>query len=201
MNNKNTLYIIIAILVVLNVVTLSVVWGSRIFNPFSSMGWGWSGGLMGRGSMMHDSSDGHDHGTDDFNTWEEMQKHMEEEHRNGGMMHSDVSENNPVAETHDSMHDFGRINTEDGVVSTTFEIENHGRGTLKIGEISTSCGCTSAEVDKTELEFNETANLTVNFDPNFHEEPGGQFKRSVFVKTNDPKLPEMQFDVSVEILN
>ena len=202
MNNKNALYIIIAILVGLNIVTLTVLWSRMSFSPFSMMGGGfWSGGMMGSGSMMHDSSDGHDHDTGEFNTWEEMQEHMEEEHGKGGMMHRDVDDDSPAAETHKSTHDFGKISKENGVVSTTFEIENHGRGILIIGEISTSCGCTSAEVDKTELGFNETTDLTVYFDPNFHEEPEGQFERSVFVKTNDPKLSEMQFDVSVEIIN
>lgn len=74
MNNKNILYIIIAILVILNVATLSIFWSRQFFNPFSMMvGFG-SNGMMGH------SSDDHDHSTNDFNTWEEMLQHMEEGH-------------------------------------------------------------------------------------------------------------------------
>lgn len=112
-----------------------------------------------------------------------------------------VNYNKPLAETHSDVHDFGQITREAGIVSTTFEIENHGKETLILGEISTSCSCTSAKVEKTELGFDEESTLTVYFDPNVHEEPDGQFTRSVFVPTNDPDLPEMQFDIKVEIIN
>jgi hypothetical protein len=115
-------------------------------------------------------------------------------------MHKTVDYNKPLAETHNNTYDFGEVSRAGGVVSTTFEIENHGRETLIIGEISTSCGCTSAEVAKKELGFNEETDLTVYFDPNFHDEPEGRFTRSVFVKTNDPDLAEMQFDIHVEVV-
>lgn len=118
-----------------------------------------------------------------------------------GVHHSETNYNKPLAETHNNTHNFGSISRNDGVVSTTFEIENHGKEQLEIGDISTSCGCTSAEVDKTILGFNEKAQLTVYFDPNFHEEPQGELTRSVFVKTNDANLPEMQFDIYVKILD
>ena len=111
-----------------------------------------------------------------------------------------VDYNKPFVETHNSVFDFGQIKKSDGVVSTTFELENHGKETLIIGDISTSCGCTSAEIDKKELGSDEIATLTVYFDPNFHQEPEGQFTRSVFVPTNDPDTPELQFDIKVEIL-
>lgn len=191
MNNKNTLYIIITVLVILNIFTISVFWGRQFSNPFS---------MMGQGSMMHDSDD-HDHSTGEFGTWEEMREHMEEEHSEGGMMHKETTYAKPVAETHKKTYDFGKVKRSGGVVSTTFEIENHGREPLKIGEISTSCGCTSAKIEKVELGFNEETELTVYFDPNFHEEPLGKITRSVFVKTNDPDLPEMQFDIYVEIVD
>lgn len=114
--------------------------------------------------------------------------------------HSMANFNKPVAETHKKTHNFGQIKKADGIVSVEFEIENHGKELLEIGDISTSCGCTSAEIDKTTLGFNEYAKLTVHFDPDFHEEPEGKFSRSVFVQTNDPDLPEMQFDIQVEIV-
>lgn len=114
--------------------------------------------------------------------------------------HKDIQEDSPVAETHNSVYDFGQITKEDGVVSTKFEIENHGKETLKIEKISTSCGCTTAEINKETLGFNEKASLTVNFDPNFHEEPEGKFERIVYVETNDKENPELQFTITVEII-
>lgn len=115
------------------------------------------------------------------------------------MTQEKTSEELPIAETHNNEHDFGLISKKDGKVSTTFEIENHGKGVLKIGNISTSCGCTSATIDQKELGFNEETELTVVFDPNFHEEPKGMFKRSIYVETNDPEIPELVFNVYVDI--
>ncbi|MFQ5493317.1 MAG: DUF1573 domain-containing protein [Candidatus Dojkabacteria bacterium] len=105
----------------------------------------------------------------------------------------------PSAETHKSEFDFGVITEENGKVSTTFEIENHGKGLLEIGTISTSCACTSAEVNKTSLGFNEVAILTVVFDPNVHAEPKDRFSRKVYVETNDPEMSEMEFTIFVDI--
>ncbi len=204
MNNRNSLYMIITILIVINVVTISMFWGRQFFNPFSKISGNWFGGMMGQGSMMHSSDDldEHDHSTSEFSTWEGMLSHMEEEHGKGSMMHKETTYDKPVAETHKKTYDFGKIKRSEGVISTTFEIENHGKEPLIIGDISTSCGCTTAQVANNQLGFNEETELTtVNFDPNFHEEPLGKITRSVFVKTNDPDPPKMQFDVYVEIID
>ena len=164
--NKTGFYVIIAILVTLNIVTLMMFWGRGYFTPYSLMGDRWNYGGMGRGSMMHNSDD-HNHSTLEFNSWEEMQEHMEKEHRFSDMGHKKVDYNKPVVETHKSTYDFGQIKRSDGIVSTVFEIENHGRELLTLSDISTSCGCTTAELASNELSFNEETELTVYFDPNF----------------------------------
>lgn len=191
MNNKKTLYVIVSVLVGMNVAVLSYLFGASRFFGYRD------GDLMGGNLMCSANGYCEKHDSDGMGNWDEMEEHMDEMH---GGMHSGVNYNKPVAETHKKSYDFGQIYKAEGIVSTTFEIENHGKQTLEIGAISTSCGCTSAEVDTNTLGFNEEAELTVYFDPNFHEEPGGKFSRSVFVKTNDPDLPEMQFDIFVEIL-
>lgn len=205
MNNQKPLYIIIVLLVLLNFGFMFFMFGGFRFNRDSNFGMmGNFSDMHGDPSLMHgyENSD-HEHSTSQFNSWSQMMEHMEEEH--GQMMrnideHKKVSYDKPVAETHSDTYDFGRIKKSDGIVSTTFEVENHGREPLVIGEISTSCGCTSAEVEDTTLGFNDETTLTVYFDPNFHEEPQGRITRSVFVPTNDPDMPELQFDVYVEIL-
>ncbi|MEK7568158.1 MAG: DUF1573 domain-containing protein [Patescibacteria group bacterium] len=98
-------------------------------------------------------------------------------------------------------YDFGKISKKNGLVSAEFIIFNKGKGDLIIGDIVTSCGCTSAKIDKTVVAPNSSAVLTVSFDPNFHEEPQGRFSRSVFVPTNDPDNEEIEFKISVEIKN
>jgi hypothetical protein len=130
-----------------------------------------------------------------------MRQHMEEMHHGGNIPHKEIDYDKPVAETHKNTHDFGKVKRSEGIVDTTFEIENHGKESLIIGTITTSCGCTSAEIENSQLGLNEDTTLTVYFDPNFHEEPLGKIARSVFVETNDPDLPEMQFDIYVEIVD
>lgn len=96
-------------------------------------------------------------------------------------------------------YDFGKIRKANGAVKTDFIIQNNGTGKLAVGDIATSCGCTTAAIDKKQLAAGESAILTVVFDPNFHEEPKGRFSRSIFVPTNDPENGELEFIIFVEI--
>lgn len=98
-------------------------------------------------------------------------------------------------------HDFGVIQEADGAVTTTFAVHNRGSDTLVLGEISTSCSCTSAAADKTTVAPNESSTVTVTFDPNVHEEPEGRFSRTVYIPTNDTENAEIEFKIFVEIEN
>lgn len=96
-------------------------------------------------------------------------------------------------------HNFGTIPQFGGKVETTFIVKNKGTETLEIGEITTSCSCTSASISQTSIKAGGSAILTVIFDPNFHEEPIDVFKRTVFVPTNDPNRPEAEVSIQVDI--
>lgn len=96
-------------------------------------------------------------------------------------------------------HDFGVIPQYGGVVEATFEVRNDGVGTLKIGDITTSCSCTSATISSVNIEEGEKAVLTVKFDPDFHEEPIDVFKRTIFIPSNDTDTPEAEVTIQVDI--
>jgi len=96
-------------------------------------------------------------------------------------------------------HDFGMVYPANGVINTTFEVVNNGTGYLNISTISTSCGCTSATINKNNLKPGENAILTVFFDPNFHKEPLDKFSRTVFIETNDPNNPEIEVKIFIDI--
>lgn len=98
-------------------------------------------------------------------------------------------------------YDFGKIKKQNGNVYADFTVKNTGTDMLTIGDIVTSCGCTSAKIDTAAIAPEKTANVTVTFDPNFHEEPQGRFSRSVFVPTNDPANQEIELKIYVEIIN
>lgn len=96
-------------------------------------------------------------------------------------------------------HDFGVIPQYGGTVETAFIVMNKGEDTLEMGDITTSCSCTSATILDSSIEPGESTTLTVIFDPDFHEEPLGVFKRTVFIPTNDPQNPEAEVSITVDI--
>jgi len=105
----------------------------------------------------------------------------------------------PKAEINIIEYKFGEIFKKDGVVSANFIINNSGNANLVIGDITTSCGCTSAIIDKNEIAPNDNATVTAFFDPNFHKEPEGKFSRSIFIPTNDPNNKEIELKIFVEL--
>lgn len=99
-----------------------------------------------------------------------------------------------------TFYDFGEIPQFGGKVTKDFVVRNTGTGDLIIGDITTSCSCTSAVISRNTIPSGETATVTVIFDPDFHEEPLGVFKRTVFIPTNDPNTPEAEISIQVDIL-
>lgn len=86
-----------------------------------------------------------------------------------------------------TFHDFGTV-VEGQVVNTTFEISNTGNADLTINNVQASCGCTAAKPDKTTLKPGEKTAIKVEF--NSANRLGPQDK-SVYVMSNDPKLPDL----------
>ncbi|HDQ73877.1 MAG TPA: DUF1573 domain-containing protein [Chloroflexi bacterium] len=94
--------------------------------------------------------------------------------------------------------DLGEISST-GPVSQTFQMRNAGQGTLEITGVSTSCGCTTAEVDRSRLGPGETATLTVTYDPQAHGGQMGRFTRVVYVRSDDPETPEANLTIRVTV--
>ena len=69
--------------------------------------------------------------------------------------------------------DFGDILQSNGKVSTIFTVTNSGAEALKINRLSTSCGCTTAEMDLSDFAPGESRELKVTFDPQVHEDQFG----------------------------
>jgi len=85
----------------------------------------------------------------------------------------------------------------------SFEVEvvNQGTGDLVIEAVSTSCGCTSARVIPTTLGPGESGSLQVTFDSGAHgPEESGPVLKQVFIASNDPDSPEVEFRLIADIL-
>ena len=94
-------------------------------------------------------------------------------------------------------HDFGQI-YESWDVTHVFVIENNGDSDLVIGNLVTSCGCTTAELTSSVIPPGERADLTVTFDANFHP-TSGPVTRIVWFATNDLAQPWIEVRVDADV--
>lgn len=95
-------------------------------------------------------------------------------------------------------YDFGTIpNT--GPVSRVFQVRNAGKGPLAIRGVSTSCGCTTAEIDGLSLAPGGATDLTVTYDPLAHDGATGEFLRLVYIRSDDPDTPEASVTIRVTV--
>jgi hypothetical protein len=95
-------------------------------------------------------------------------------------------------------YDFGTI-PNNAAVTQVFEVRNVGAGKLEIAGVSTSCGCTTAKIDRRQLAPGETAELAVMYDPLAHNGATGQFMRMIYIRSDDPDVPEITLTVRVTV--
>ncbi|MFU8887204.1 MAG: DUF1573 domain-containing protein [Trueperaceae bacterium] len=82
----------------------------------------------------------------------------------------------------------------DGRAVVTVRVENLGDAPVRVIGISTSCGCTSAEVGEALIPAGGSSALTVTIDHAVMPTPG-EFVHAVFLATDDPERPEVVIDV------
>jgi Protein of unknown function (DUF1573) len=112
---------------------------------------------------------------------------------------SSTSGGQPKVQLIDPNYNFGSV-TNGVPVTHTFKIRNAGTGTLIIGGVNTSCGCTAAKPTKSTLAPGEESDIKVTFDTRFEKGPS---TRTITVLTNDPKHPQSELtlkgDVKVQV--
>jgi hypothetical protein len=106
----------------------------------------------------------------------------------------------PKIELSTSSFDLGDINPDDGNRIETFFVKNTGGMTLNIISVSTSCGCTEAEVESEEVLPGKQTKLLVTYDSSVHPNLTGPIKRIVYVKSNDPLQEEVELELTGNIL-
>jgi len=83
----------------------------------------------------------------------------------------------PQLDLPSTSHDFGRIPTSPNVAS---------------------CGCTTAELSSSLIPAGQRTDLTVTFDPNYHEIQG-EVSRLVWFATNDPTQPWVEVRITADV--
>lgn len=93
--------------------------------------------------------------------------------------------------------DFGPVAAP---ATKTVVVRNVGRAPLRVLGISTSCGCTTATIESTLMEPGSTARLTIIFDPVAHGPTPGPARHAVYLRTNDPRVPEAEVGVRAVVV-
>lgn len=119
----------------------------------------------------------------------------------GGLsgLSSGVSSGNPSVAIVQPVYDFGAV-FQGTQVKHTFSLTNKGPGTLTIGAVMTSCGCTVARPTKRQVQPGETSDIAAVFDTSSDKGPS---QRLITVNTNDPQHKQltltMKGDVKVKV--
>ena len=106
----------------------------------------------------------------------------------------------PGIQISSTFYDFGDIYQEEGEISTTFTVTNTGDESLTINRLSTSCGCTTAEMDLSDLAPGEDRKMVVTYDPMVHPDQTGSITRVVYLQTSDPVSPEIEIELTGNII-
>ena len=102
----------------------------------------------------------------------------------------------PKIEFEQVVHDFGNVGPGTNNLCE-FRFTNAGNGTLKIGEITKTCGCTPFSLAKKEYAPGESGILKVNY---FSEQLRGQTTKQLVIHSNDRARPEVTLAIKADIM-
>lgn len=100
-----------------------------------------------------------------------------------------------------SNQDLGEVIYGD-VPTTSFTFTNFTPMPVEITRVSTSCGCTSAEVGKKQLGAYESTEIKVSFDPAVHGDATdvGDITRTIYVNTDNPNFPQLTNTITANVV-
>lgn len=128
--------------------------------------------------------------------------------------YSAQDKNKPVIEAKETFYDMGTIKVKD-TQEKEFTIKNIGTKPLLLSEISSSCGCTTGQIVYkgilskefsmhsqndyvAQIEPKTSAVVKVVYKP-FSMPVYGVVERQVFMSTNDPALPKLEFKIKAYV--
>ncbi len=101
----------------------------------------------------------------------------------------------PKIELEKVVHDLGNVGPGTNNL-VEFKFTNVGNSTLKIGEITKTCGCTPFSLAKKEYAPGESGTLKVNY---FSEKQRGQATKHLVIHSNDRARPEITLTIKANI--
>lgn len=96
-------------------------------------------------------------------------------------------------------YDFGVIKQSQGIVTHDFAFLYNGDKKTKVTGTPGSCACTTASINRTDLSPGDEGILTVEFDPNLHEEPEGKFFKTISILTDPISEENVEIKIWAEM--
>ena len=81
-------------------------------------------------------------------------------------------------------------------VHRQFAVKNFGAADLEIANVTTTCGCTAALLDRTTIKPGRSATLRVTFDT---RDDRGKVTRRVLIESNDPARPRLELRLEATV--
>jgi rhodanese-related sulfurtransferase len=100
-----------------------------------------------------------------------------------------------------SSQDLGQV-IYGNVPTTTFTLTNFTPLPLTVTRVSTSCGCTKAEVNVKEIEAYGSSEIRVSFDPAVHGDATdvGDITRTIYINTDNPNFPQLTSTITANVI-
>lgn len=97
--------------------------------------------------------------------------------------------------------DLGKVVYGD-VATTEFQLANFTAEPIQITRVSTSCGCTKAEVEQTILQPYESTAVLVSFDPAVHQDDTdlGELTRTIYIETDSTSFPKLESTITANVV-
>lgn len=105
----------------------------------------------------------------------------------------------PLISVETTEFDFGDVKIGE-IVNRDLIVSNTGSGTLIIEGITTSCGCTTAEIDDLQIQPGASTTLHITFDGGAHGDVTALYTRQVFIATNDPEQAELRVEFTANVI-
>lgn len=88
------------------------------------------------------------------------------------------------------------------IPTTNFTLTNYTSETLNITRVSTSCECTSAEVEKEALSPYESIDIKVSFNPAVHGDDTdlGELTRTIYIDTDNSEYPQITANIIANVI-
>ncbi len=96
--------------------------------------------------------------------------------------------------------DLGKV-VNGEIVEISVPVRNTGEGQLIIESVTTSCGCTTAEIQPHSIAPGNEGILHIEYDSGAHgPDETGPIMRQIFIASNDPDQPEAELRLTAEVL-